>query len=42
MCQYWSVQCDVKRPVKICIDETLNVPILIHSKQCQEICEDLH
>jgi len=40
--EYWSIRCDVKRSVKICIDETLNVWILVHSMQCQEICGDLH
>jgi len=42
MCQYWSVQCNVKRFVKISLDATLNVQILIYSTWCQEICWNLH
>jgi len=41
-CQYQSIQSDVKRFVKICIDRILKVPILVYSMWCQEICKDLH
>jgi len=41
-CKYWYIQSDVKRSMTICIDKTLNMPILIYSKWCQEICGDLY
>uniref|UniRef100_A0A6C0CBS1 Uncharacterized protein n=1 Tax=viral metagenome TaxID=1070528 RepID=A0A6C0CBS1_9ZZZZ len=27
--------------IEICIDKTLNAPILVHSKRCRETCKNL-